>query len=84
MAGGFVRGGAALGLVGSVAGLLAHYRPVSAIFAFYGAGWPVYSHIVTRGTDVVFPQNTPMEIRFGNRESPATKNDSPTRPEPTQ
>lgn len=79
VAGGFIRGGAALGLVGSIAGLLAHYRPVSAVLAFYGAGWSVYSHIVACGTDVVFPQNTPMEIRFGNREplpSPAAKANS--------
>jgi hypothetical protein len=48
-----------------VISLLAHSRPVSAGFAFYGAGWSVYSHFVARGVDVVFPKNTPMEIRFG-------------------
>ena len=63
--GGTVRGGAGLGLVGSLIGLAAHYRPVSATFAFYGAGWSVYTHFVTRGTDVVFAKDTPMEIRFG-------------------
>src|SRR5208337_2420712 len=63
--GGVVRGGAGFGLVGSVVGLIAHYRPVSACFAFYGAGWSVYTHVVARGDDVVFPKNTPMEIRFG-------------------
>ncbi len=63
--GGAVRGGAGFGLVGSVVGLVAHYRPVSACFAFYGAGWSVYTHVVARGNNVVFPQNTPMEIRFG-------------------
>jgi hypothetical protein len=63
--GGAVRGGAGFGLVGSVIGLVAHYRPVSACFAFYGAGWSVYTHVVARGNDVVFPKNTPMEIRFG-------------------
>ena len=62
-----MRGGAGFGLVGSVIGLVAHYRPISAGFAFYGAGWSVYSHVVARGTDVVFPKNTPMEIRFGTR-----------------
>ena len=51
--------------------LLAHSRPVSAGFAFYGAGWAVYSHFVARGVDVVFPKNTPMEIRFGTHDGSA-------------
>ncbi len=63
--GGAVRGGAGFGLVGSVIGLVAHFRPVSTCFAFYGAGWSVYTHILARGNNVVFPKNTPMEIRFG-------------------
>lgn len=69
--GGAVRGGAGFGLVGSVVGFAAHYRPVSAAFAFYGAGWSVYSHVVARGRDVVFAKNTPMEIRFGTHQGPA-------------
>lgn len=71
VAGGAVRGAAGLGLVGSVIGLVAHYRPVSACFAFYGAGWSVYTHIAARGNDVVFAKNTPMEIRFGTHEGRA-------------
>jgi hypothetical protein len=63
-----IRGGASLGFVGAVASLLAHSRPVSAGFAFYGAGWAVYSHFVAPGVDVVFPKNTPMEIRFGTHD----------------
>ena len=63
-----IRGAASLGFVGAVASLLAHSRPVSAGFAFYGAGWSVYSHFVARGVDVVFPKNTPMEIRFGTHD----------------
>jgi len=70
VAGGAVRGGAGFGLVGSVVGLLAHYRPVSAGFAFYGAGISVYTHVVARGNDVVFAKNTPMEIRFGTHGGP--------------
>ncbi|MGB6724356.1 MAG: hypothetical protein WBE74_00545, partial [Terracidiphilus sp.] len=53
------------------ASLLAHSRPVSAGFAFYGAGWSVYTHFVARGVDVVFPKNTPMEIRFGTHDGSA-------------
>jgi hypothetical protein len=71
-----IRGGASLGFVGAMITLLAHSRPVSAGFAFYGAGWAVYSHFVARGVDVVFPKNTPMEIRFGTHEGsvPASPN----------
>jgi hypothetical protein len=76
VAGGIVLGGAGFGLVGSIVGLTAHYRPVSSIFAFYGAGWSVYSHVVARGTDVVFPRNTPMEIRFGTHEDQVPKGKS--------
>ena len=65
VAGGAVRGGAGFGLIGTAVGLAAHWRPVSAAFAFYGAGWSVYTHVVERGSDVVFPKNTRMEIRFG-------------------
>jgi hypothetical protein len=76
LAGGAVRGGAGFKLVGSVIGLAAHYRPISAGFAFYGAGWSVYTHLVARGSEVVFLKNTPMEIRFGTHEGsppPANK-----------
>jgi hypothetical protein len=69
-AGGAVRGGAGFGLVGGVIGLVAHYRPISAGFAFYGAAWSVYFHFLARGDDVVFLKNTPMEIRFGTHETP--------------
>ena len=69
-----IRGAASLGFAGAVVTLLAHSRAVSAGFAFYGAGWTVYSHFVARGVDVVFPKNTPMEIRFGTHDgsSPAS------------
>ena len=78
VAGGAIRGGAGFGLLGAVIGLTAHWRPVSACFAFYGAGRSVYSHVVARGNDVVFPKNTPMEIRFGTHQSqtPAAKGKS--------
>ena len=71
VAGGAVRGTAGFGLVGAVIGMVAHYRPVSAGFAFYAAGLSVGTHVMARGTDVTFAKNTPMEIRFGTHESPA-------------
>jgi hypothetical protein len=70
-AGAGIRGGLSLGFAGAVAAMLARSRPVSAGFAFYGAGWAVYSHFVARGVDVVFPKNTPMEIRFGTHDGSA-------------
>lgn len=65
-----VRGGVGLGFAGSIIALVARSRAVSAGFAFYGAGWSVYSHFVERGRDVVFAKNTPIEIRFGTHGRP--------------
>jgi hypothetical protein len=71
--GGGVRGGAGFGLVGSVIALAARSGPVTAGFAFYGAAWSVYSHLVARGREVVFPKDTAMEIRFGSHEGPKSQ-----------
>jgi hypothetical protein len=76
VAGGGVRGAAGFGLIGSVIALVARSRPVSAGFAFYGAAWSVYSHLVARGSEVVFPKNTAMEIRFGSHKG--TKSPAPS------
>lgn len=77
-----MRGGAGFGLVGSVIGMLAHYRPISAGFAFYGAGLSVYTHVVARGNDVVFAKNTPMEIRFGTHAGPGAPGAGPSHASP--
>ena len=77
VAGGAVRGGAGFGLVGMVIGMAAHYRPVSAGFAFYAAGLSVGTHVMARGNDVTFVKNTPMEIRFGTHESSASADADP-------
>jgi hypothetical protein len=71
--GGAVRGGAGFGLLGSLIAIVARSTPVTAGFAFYGAAWSVYSHVVARGSEVVFPKNTPMDIRFGTHEGKASK-----------
>lgn len=68
---GAVRGGFSFGLVGSVAAAAAHSRVVTSAFAFYGAAWSVYSHLMARGQDVTFPKDTPMEIRFGTHQEPS-------------
>ncbi|MGH9431942.1 MAG: hypothetical protein ACRD3T_10395 [Terriglobia bacterium] len=64
-----VAGGMGYRLVGTLLALTIHYQPVTAALAAYGAGWSVYSHLLTRGQDVVFPKDTPMEIRFGEHRS---------------
>ena len=64
-----VGGGIGYRLVGTLMALSFHYQPVTAALAAYGAGWSVYSHLLTRGQDVVFPKDTPMEIRFGQHRS---------------
>ncbi len=68
LAGGAVRGGVGFGLVGSVAAMIARSQALTAGFAFYGAAWAVYSHLMARGSNVVFPKDTAMEIRFGTHE----------------
>ena len=60
-----VGGGLGYRLVGAVVALGAQYRPVTAGFAAYGAARSVYSHLLSRGQEVVFPEDTPMQIRFG-------------------
>jgi hypothetical protein len=75
--GGALRGGVGFGLMGSLIAMAARFQPVTAGFAFYGAAMSVYSHIVARGSEVVFPKDTAMEIRFGTHEgrlSPPHKN----------
>ena len=70
--GGAVRGGAGFGFLGSLIALAARSTPVTAAFAFYGAGCSVYSHVLARGSNVVFPKNTPMDIRFGTHQEKAS------------
>lgn len=64
-------GGGGFGLLGSVVTLASRSYVVSGVLGFYGAAWSVYSHLLARGQNVVFPANTPMEIRFGSHHRPA-------------
>lgn len=61
-------GGIGFGLIGSIAAMSSHYA--ATVFGFYGAAWGVYSKVVARGTDVVFPIDTPMEITLGAHAGP--------------
>lgn len=70
-----VAGGTGYRAVGIALSLLVHSRVFSASLGAYGAGISVYTHFLSRGQDVVFPKNTPMEIGFGERGAKAAKPD---------
>jgi len=61
------------GITGSLISLAARSQPVSAAFAVYGAGTSVYVNFLSRGKDVIFAKNTPLEIGFGAAHPNATK-----------
>jgi hypothetical protein len=54
-------------LVGMALGLAVRSRALGYTMGAYGAGMSVYSHFIARGTEVVFPKNTAMEIGVGTR-----------------
>jgi hypothetical protein len=57
-------GGIGFGLIGAAAALSSHVAATG--FGFWGAGWGVYHRFIARGTEVVFPMDTPMEITLGS------------------
>jgi hypothetical protein len=58
-------------LVGMGLGLAVRSRVLGYTMGTYGAGMSVYSHFIARGTEVVFPKNTAMEIGVGTRKEGA-------------
>ena len=42
-------------------------RTIGSALGFYGLAWSVYSTVISRGQEVEFPTNTPIEIQFGSR-----------------
>src|SRR5260221_6194315 len=54
---------------GSLIALAARSQPVSMAFAAYGAGNSVYYNFLSRGHDVGFAKDKPMEIGFGEAHS---------------
>jgi len=66
-------GGAGYRLVGIALSLAVHSRPLAIGLGSYGAALSIYTHFLSRGQEVVFPQNTPMEIGFGGRNGEAQK-----------
>jgi len=62
------------GITGSLIALAARSQPVSIAFAAYGAGTSVYNNFLSRGRDVVFAKDTPLEIGVSEGHSkPATQ-----------
>lgn len=54
--------------VGMIAGALSKSRAVGGALGFYGAGLSVWSHFLSRGRDVVYPQGMSMIIALGQHE----------------
>jgi type IV secretory pathway VirB10-like protein len=65
--GGVGGGAAGFKLVGIAITTLVKSQPLGIAMGAYGAGRSVYVHFIARGSDVVFPKNTALEIRFGSR-----------------
>ena len=73
-AGGRVAGGAnGFKLVGMALGLAVRSRALGYTMGAYGAGMSLYSHFIARGTEVVFPKNTAMEVGVGTRKEGAAE-----------
>ena len=70
-AGGF----SGFGLLGSLASRGS--RTLGSVFGVYGLAWSVYSAIISRGQQVEFRANAPMEIRFTPRGNPAPGRSQP-------
>lgn len=66
-------GGWGFGLVGSAISLATKSRAITAAFGFYGAAWSIYSNLLTRGHDVVFPAQTLIQIRLGSHQRPGSR-----------
>jgi hypothetical protein len=60
-----VSGGVGFGLIGSALGQIS--RPFAVSLGYYSAAWSIYSNVIARGTEVSFPAQTRIEIRFGSR-----------------
>jgi hypothetical protein len=82
-------GGGAAGfkLVGIALTALVKSQPLGMAMGAYGASRSVYVHFIARGSDVVFPKNTALEIRFGSRGKtvlPTQQEEGNVKPEPKQ
>jgi hypothetical protein len=67
-------GGSGFRLVGAIISLGAKSQPVSIALGVYGASSSVYTNFLSRGHEVIFPKDTPLEIGFGSPHSAASQN----------
>ena len=67
---GVAGGVASFRLVGLALGFLVKSQPVGMAMGAYGSARSVYSNFISKGHDVVFPKNTPMEISIGSPRKP--------------
>jgi hypothetical protein len=66
-------GGSGFRLVGALISLGAKSQPVSIALGAYGASSSVYTNFLSRGHEVIFPKDTPLEIGFGSSHAAATQ-----------
>jgi len=64
-------GGSGYKFIGAVVGLLVQSRNFARVMGFWGAGQSVYGHFFTRGSDLVLPKDTPIEVSFGRHRIPS-------------
>jgi hypothetical protein len=57
-----IGGGFGFGLLG--AGIAQSSKYVGTAFGFYGMAWALYSTVIARGSEVSFPRNAVIDIRF--------------------
>jgi hypothetical protein len=66
-------GGSGFRLVGALVSLGAKSQPVSMALGVYGASSSVYTNFLSRGHEVIFPKDTPLEIGFGSPHAAASQ-----------
>lgn len=52
-------------LVGILVGVFVHSQPLGLAMGAVGAGRTIYANFLTRGSEVVFPKNTAMDVSVG-------------------
>lgn len=57
-------------LIGIAVGIAARSQPLGIAMGVLGASRSIYIHFVARGRDVIFPENTAMQIGVGVRQPP--------------
>lgn len=60
-------------LVGIAVGIAARSQSLGIAMGALGASRAIYVHFIARGRDVVFPENTAMQIGIGVRPAPSAK-----------